>query len=597
MVLNDVSDSSEKTSSRSWPSPSLQKAPSKKSQESFLQTVITTVRRIKNKNVKPYVKIKPLDVSSEPDPTTFFPLGSVKNHRSSKEIARPLEEETEENFVAEGEWRKSNKVVDKEEIEWLRRKAKFWSGSTKKDKTPECIEVLKQIDALSKFSLKGVIGDEEFSDLYSQVNTLKREIQEKITAWKVNAIATDALLEIDRGKAKRILVKAPDRKDYVLYSSIKSFFSFLTGNKEKELEREFNQIQNIKKKVLSSALEKFLDESFPEEEKELILKGILESETSLNTLFEDPEADELRKNLKIKISLAEKLKEYIGNADPTEKDKFLTSGSTLAIDMKKLPKELEVDGKPTYIARKASKYRNLERLVKTSKEPLSFEQALNFGSQILNGYKDLEGAGIVHGDTKLENILVYKDKDKNLIARVADFGKAREMEKDETAINTGNDRYMQGLLSHKSQLFGVGILLIRLTETQFLTKDQKMLIDPEEEASIKPSKQRWGIERFLILNKKTPQTESSKLKGRIRILFRAVQYSVKKPAPQKFEASSQEIQKYVAALTEQLKAKYPDQEEALDELKKLLNNLTSANPKGSIADAAEKFEEIRKNFV
>src|SRR4051812_4841952 len=78
---------------------------------------------------------------------------------------------------------------------------------------------------------------------------------------------------------------------------------------------------------------------------------------------------------------------------------------------------------------------------RVNKKPFEFPQSAKIGGQILNGLNNLHKAGYVHGDFKLENVLLVNKGKEEYEAQVADFGKTRELGPGESEVHGGNPRF------------------------------------------------------------------------------------------------------------------------------------------------------------
>ena len=62
----------------------------------------------------------------------------------------------------------------------------------------------------------------------------------------------------------------------------------------------------------------------------------------------------------------------------------------------------------------------------------NLEQALAYAHDLLNGLAELHEAGYAHGDLKPENVLEFEEGPTSIL-KLADFGKSKPLEKDESA--------------------------------------------------------------------------------------------------------------------------------------------------------------------
>ena len=283
-------------------------------------------------------------------------------------------------------------------------------------------------------------------------------------------------------------------------------------------------------------------------------------------------------------------------------------GRHLAIDFEEVstPEE-KIQGKFTLRSEKATG--DLEAR-------LGSEQALvdplGMGEQFLHGMADLHATGRVHGDAKPENVFLYGDR-----LKIADFGKARPMAPQETAMYTGNPRYEppEGRLSLKGEVYSAGIVLIRILEKNFLTTKKPALlpVDAATRKPIPPEARRQGVERYLIEHPGCTQTETGRLKAKFTVYGRRMFSSITNPSEKQLSQAETAIQGYIKELgcrmTEQLitelKAKgWPEgeaknkAEKAIEPLITLLGQMTQADTakRPIMAQAHEKYDRIRRNI-
>lgn len=142
----------------------------------------------------------------------------------------------------------------------------------------------------------------------------------------------------------------------------------------------------------------------------------------------------------------------------------------LAVDMKIA---LTDDGQ--FMASASKALGDLDRLIK--EESLTPLQAAKLALGPVKGMNELHKLGYVAGDVKSENTLGYVAKPEdgvgNTIVKLADFGKAVEMEADDSRFfYSGNKVYAppERNLSHKGDVFGLGMITLRAMEERILAK-------------------------------------------------------------------------------------------------------------------------------
>ena len=124
---------------------------------------------------------------------------------------------------------------------------------------------------------------------------------------------------------------------------------------------------------------------------------------------------------------------------------------------------------------------DLEAFYRLSHEKIDMRRRLGLCIDISRGVEALHLAGIVHGDIKPQNILVFKDKQQGHIAKIADFGASTFVDLDEfprkalfgTAAFTAPECLdykaelsRQGLL--KADIFALAITLLFLVRGPFI---------------------------------------------------------------------------------------------------------------------------------
>jgi serine/threonine protein kinase len=148
---------------------------------------------------------------------------------------------------------------------------------------------------------------------------------------------------------------------------------------------------------------------------------------------------------------------------------------------------------------------------------LTEEQIVSLGDDILNAYVALHRLGFVHGDSKLENILLLIDKDGNNYAQLIDLGKLEVVSANQAVLNKGNQRTCppEGKVSHRGETYSVGMMLIQMFEQSILRdkmaknpNDNMLISTPNVDSSKKVAKNRNGLEKFAVQNKNMSQSES-----------------------------------------------------------------------------------------
>ncbi len=159
------------------------------------------------------------------------------------------------------------------------------------------------------------------------------------------------------------------------------------------------------------------------------------------------------------------------------------------------------NGKPLYTLRSAKAEGDLEALI--ADKNLTIVERIDIAHQVLKGLTYLQEAGYVHGDLKPENVLVFKDKlTGKRTVRIADFGKAREVDENTIKKMKGNPRFSppEFSTSQKGEVFSAAIVIMRILEESYLPVTKK-----EDQVQ---GKERRGIEKELVDNVACPQFET-----------------------------------------------------------------------------------------
>ena len=78
---------------------------------------------------------------------------------------------------------------------------------------------------------------------------------------------------------------------------------------------------------------------------------------------------------------------------------------------------------------------NLHNFIsKLPQRSLALEDAKLVFKQILRGLEEIHSKNIIHRDIKLENILLKKNNKGEYICKIGDFGLARPIDNNETAV-------------------------------------------------------------------------------------------------------------------------------------------------------------------
>lgn len=244
-----------------------------------------------------------------------------------------------------------------------------------------------------------------------------------------------------------------------------------------------------------------------------------------------------------------------------------TAPQNLATQYSVLKKSKSIGNKFTV---KVEKGKDFETIL--SKEKISIQNRLKFSRDLANGLKELHSTNHVYGDLKPENCLVF-NKDDHPILKIADFGKTVKLSdksKKPYKMYSGNPRFMapEGTLSKKSDVWGAGIILIRIFEEDVL--DKKGNLFPSKEIENK-SKFR-GIEKYMVEHK---NFLVSKKGGPASIITRMKARFTSPTSKQKTE-QQRELHAYLKKLEVKLSQKYDNDE--VKKLIQLIKRMTSPMP-------------------
>lgn len=406
------------------------------------------------------------------------------------------------------------------------------------------LELVKQsYEAYLKVEKEGPekARQKELSKLLRTISKSEKGIVQLMESIKTAKIG---LKNIAQGKAKKVW------KDlhYVYYTPMKGLFGLITFLKKLEMKAEVLIANRIKQNLARNGVEGknlHLDlEVMPEEER-------IDGEFTIRT----------GKGLGSLDNFFERLHPLKHNKD---------SG----FDLEDLNPEENIDSS----------------LVISHEE---LERNARFGQEFLNGMSDLHGAGFVHGDIKLDNILVFldpnEDEHENLIfhIKISDLGKTRPIKEDQELLYSGNMRCVspEGKLSKKGEVYSAAIVLINMLEEGLPKNKNGMLINPSVEKGIEIKQNRTGIVKFLLSNAKCSQTDT--FFGRIKAFGSSL---TKKTYPEE----QIEVRKYIDALINKMNGNSKYDPAKMEKLRTLLYDMTSLDKdmRPTMAEAAERYGEI-----
>jgi serine/threonine protein kinase len=248
----------------------------------------------------------------------------------------------------------------------------------------------------------------------------------------------------------------------------------------------------------------------------------------------------------------------------------------LSLDMKKVDtKQENIQGQQTYIQPKAKG--SLEGWIRKS---LTSETRRAFGGHVIQGMAGLHKADYSHNDSKPDNFLVFDEKGK-LIIKASDYGKAKKVKNGE-ADYTGNVRFVapEGKSSKKGDVYGTGLILIRVFEEQYLKNENNNMLcsidDKDRDVPLEGDKVR-GVEKYVIEHKAFPATQNIGWVGFVRILWRRIS-KLGKLNNKELMAHQNTIHNYIDELGKRMK-KDEDNFRHSDKLIALLKRMTLSDPK------------------
>ncbi|MGK5594741.1 MAG: protein kinase domain-containing protein [Parachlamydiaceae bacterium] len=423
----------------------------------------------------------------------------------------------------------------------------------------------------------------------SQISTfvpIKPLVQEEVnpekesTTEKTAHVGKQQFKKIAEGAAKEVWKRA-GIKNKVYLTPKRGLLGFWTLIKKAEIKSEMQKVKDIQYKLIH--------EQIPGINKKDALRLVNHKEYTLEGIKKMTK-ESLASILHSSEEYAEKVLDELVKLDLSEKH--------LALDMREASLEERIDQRFTIVTPRATG--NFED--DTITEGLSF--SLSLGLQLLSGMKDLHGVGYVHGDLKPENLLKYSTID-GVRLKVADFGKARQLRFNKDSLYAGNPRYAapEGRLSMRGEVYSTALIIIRFLEQELLDKEKPMLLEPghadtKVKLGEKNGRPRLGIERFLILNQNSPQTEVLQLRGKFKVYGREIRQIFAKDR-QDYTWAEQDTQLYIDELIAELSERYQDQDDQLKEVGDLLKEMVQSDPskRPSMNEAFVRFKEATDGLI
>lgn len=357
-------------------------------------------------------------------------------------------------------------------------------------------------------------------------------------------------------------------------------------SKKAEMREEVAVSKTIEKKLLETTLLKLLIE-----------KGHSNAKSTAAVLtnhFESVETclEQVKTNVPKPISLlltledAKQLKNIISNLNQSEIDNLNKIGKNLKLDFQIRSDNL-INKDFTITTTLANDDGESALRNNFNGQPQRFQWV----GQFINAMRDMHSINFIHGDLKPENLLVNQDGKIEL----SDFGKTKTMTENNTALHTGNARFAapEGEISQKAEVFSSAMVIIRFLEEPFLKNNKTMLCDPKETKPITGSTSKLrGIEKFAVLNKECPQTNSMFMR-----LINIIKGNLISPYPK----AEKEMVKYINALTDELIENIQNGKSLgnltivdVYKLRELLVRMTKSNPdkRLTMQEVAEEFQPI-----
>jgi serine/threonine protein kinase len=374
----------------------------------------------------------------------------------------------------------------------------------------------------------------------------------KTLAAPLKKIAGQPVKFYRSGKVKLVYIPINQNKDdpLVFYiAKVDHVFDSIYNLKNRELYEEVQTTKQIRFNLHKIDLLDLLKDKRIKNSDRLI-DQLFTRFNSLDQLIEAMEAGSFEEKAGIK---SEEIQDLIALKEDIKA--IAKKESHLAIDYEEIPNGDLIYKR--YIVKTALAKGDLEHEI----TKIDFKTKIRFISDILEGWENLHRAGFVHGDPKMENILVY-ETNKTLNVRLSDFGKTKQIKENEDLIYLGNPRHepYERRLSKQGEVYSAAIILIRILEEEFLN-DKGWLLDKDNN-TVKPQNskassikvKRKGIEKFLLKNAKIRQMETVSFSGKINVYSQRI---IKAITPFYFSSEQEverEIELYIDALTNKLEA-------------------------------------------
>ena len=314
----------------------------------------------------------------------------------------------------------------------------------------------------------------------------------------------------------------------------------------------------------------------PTNSKTLSNKESIFYKTNKNTVLCFANSKSKQGEIESEFQVAKIIKEKLSGAGIEEE-------SNILLDMER------VEGTNKYALRMEQAVGDLDSMIKI----LTPAQRLTVVRDVMNGINNLHKAGYIHGDLKPDNILLFKNKDESITARIADLGKTEECDKDQTIRQKGNPRWADpsGRISLKSEEWSAAALCTHILEMQHIKGNQKVLLEPKSEkpSFLQPKEKssRIGFVLFLLKSKDCPQVDNNLgiggKPGEVYKLMRQAKLGLTKQPTNIGErtdakATKAEVDRYLDALQEAQKKDRTFNEDIRTDIHEVLGNLTDPDP-------------------
>lgn len=508
-----------------------------------------------------------------------------------------------------------------------RPKSRQIMSAPKVSQTPECAKTTQTTQKLVVKSEVVRFGEDPLSrvqpllpksfEMALKVDYVQRKLNEKLTNElnlqtvtlepavipKVQHAVKEQFKLFDKGAAKDVWTKLGDTH-HLLYTPREKGLGKIFHGKRRELRGEARIATKIQVGLLNKNLRLFLqgNNAFNPETRDRLVAILTKKFNSPKALIQEvvtaKTAAALANQLSISTNEAEQLiASFRPPPRPTHPNyqsyqNLIHSGEQV-LQMTEVTEKEKVYGQDTFQTEKG--IGNAEKYIRENRP--NFQTSSRLGLDVLKGMRDMHAVGLVHGDMKLDNIIIYPTDKGGIRAKVSDFGKTKYIRPDESRLHSGNPRYAspEGNLSQKAEVYSSGLLLIGILESEFLTQEEPTLAKPTSSTGGAQAK-RMGIEKFVLDNALCPQKEVSSIKGKISVYGRRGAIALTGiPSKRALEGAEKEVHRYIDALTQRLQEKHPEaSSDKLKTLNVLLKTMTASDPKKrpTMQEAADSYEKI-----